>query len=1142
MADRHSSADSSSKLQHPPSKLPRKSALSLQTVLIVPFILQIFAAVGLTGWLSLRNGQKAVNEAIGQLGNSVTDRIDGHVENYLNTPHLFHQINDASIRNGGLDLDDFESLQTKFRSLIQIDEAVDYIYFGNEYGDFLGVQELPDGNTVLKVRDPQTEPERVIYNLDEFGTPIEQVKSKKYDPRTRPWYKAAKQRGEPTWSPIFPSAHLGVLQITPVIPISTPEGEFRGALGTNLILSQIGEFLAELDIGKSGVAFTIERSGDLVASSTDEEYLIETEAGEEERVSAVNARSPLVAATTAQLFDRTADLATVQTSQQFAYSQDGERYLVQVTPFEDGRGLDWLIVVTIPESDFMAQINANTRTTIALCAAALAVATGVGILAARWVTRPILQLNAAAASIARGEWEATVGSTHTQEVGELAKSFEQMAHRLQSSFTTLEEKNAQLQHLDKLKDEFLANTSHELRTPLNGTIGIVESMLDGATGPLSDLQRQNLQMVAGSGRRLSNLVNDILDFSKLKHKNIELQLKPIYLRDIIDIVLTLSQSLVGSKDLQLVNAISPELPPVEADENRLQQILYNLVGNAIKFTQKGFVGISAEQISFGGSNLLAVTISDTGIGIAQDKLDRVFASFEQADGSTAREYGGTGLGLTVSKQLVELHGGEISVRSIVDVGSQFTFTLPVSQQSYRVVTPRELPGVSRVLDSQQEGRRDDRIVLLDRNEISNSNHSLTHRSEIENNRSHRPRFKILTVDDEPINLQVLVNYLAPEYYDVTQASNGMEAIALIENGYKPDLVLLDVMMPKMTGYEVCGHLRQIYSTNELPILMLTAKNQVNDLVEALNMGANDYLTKPVNKQELLARIQTHLKLASIYTAYGRFVPHQFLEILQKESILEVRLGDEVQKNMSVLFSDIRDFTSLSEQMTPTDNFRFINSYLSTMEPAILDNHGFIDKYIGDAIMALFGESADDAVRAGIMMLRQLQDYNQNRRKSGYEPIRVGIGINTGDLMLGTVGCERRMDGTVISDAVNLASRLEGLTKQYGVPLLISQNTFLELQNVEDYQIRLVDRVNVKGKTKQVSVFEVFDADAPSLRKGKATTKTLFEQAIVFHHMQAFEEAAEQFKVCVQQVPEDTIARAYLALCQNQLELTARSAS
>jgi two-component system sensor histidine kinase ChiS len=211
----------------------------------------------------------------------------------------------------------------------------------------------------------------------------------------------------------------------------------------------------------------------------------------------------------------------------------------------------------------------------------------------------------------------------------------------------------------------------------------------------------------------------------------------------------------------------------------------------------------------------------------------------------------------------------------------------------------------------------------------------------------------LIVDDEPVNLQVLVNHLSLQNYAITQASNGIEALATIENGFKPDLILLDVMMPRMTGYEVCQKIRQQFPANELPVVMLTAKNQVSDLVIGLNVGANDYLTKPISKHELLARIKTHLQLSNINIAYSRFVPHEFLKLLNKESIIEVQLGDQVQKDMSILFSDIRNFTTLSERMTPTENFQFINSYLSRMEPAIRENHGFIDKYIGDGIMALF---------------------------------------------------------------------------------------------------------------------------------------------------------------------------------------------
>ena len=263
-------------------------------------------------------------------------------------------------------------------------------------------------------------------------------------------------------------------------------------------------------------------------------------------------------------------------------------------------------------------------------------------------------------------------------------------------------------------------------------------------------------------------------------------------------------------------------------------------------------------------------------------------------------------------------------------------------------------------------------------------------------------------------------------------------------------------------------------------------------------------------------------------AYGRFVPHQFLHFLGYESILEVKLGDQVQKEMSVLFSDIRDFTALSELMNPEENFQFINAYLSRMEPVITDNFGFIDKYIGDAIMALFNGSADDAVKAGIAMLEQLNEYNSSPSLPDRPPLQIGIGINTGSLMLGTVGGQSRMDSTVISDAVNLASRVENLTKEYGVSMLITHNTFIQLTDVYDF--RLIDRVTVKGKSRMVTIYEVFAADPPELRQKKLETKTMFEQALVFYNSDSFVEATRLFSACLQINPGDKVAQIYIQRC------------
>ncbi|WRH66038.1 MAG: adenylate/guanylate cyclase domain-containing protein [Planktothrix sp. GU0601_MAG3] len=284
--------------------------------------------------------------------------------------------------------------------------------------------------------------------------------------------------------------------------------------------------------------------------------------------------------------------------------------------------------------------------------------------------------------------------------------------------------------------------------------------------------------------------------------------------------------------------------------------------------------------------------------------------------------------------------------------------------------------------------------------------------------------------------------------------------------------------------------------------------------------------------EEMFEVNCNLELAldqeeQLTDAAGRFVPNQFLAFLGYESLVDVKSGDAVQKQMSILFSDIRSFTQMSERMTPEDNFKFINAYLSRMEPAITENRGFIDKYIGDAIMALFGGSADDAVKAGISMLQRLAEYNLTRQRPDRPPISIGIGINTGDLMLGIVGGQHRMDSTVISDAVNLGSRLEELSKRYGIPLLISEHTFLSLEDPNIYSFRVIDRVRVKGKSEMVSVFEVFDADPPLIYRKKVETKTLFEQALTLYHLEAFPESAQCFEACLQENPSDQVAKIYL---------------
>ncbi|MEX0290590.1 MAG: tetratricopeptide repeat protein [Flavobacteriaceae bacterium] len=661
-----------------------------------------------------------------------------------------------------------------------------------------------------------------------------------------------------------------------------------------------------------------------------------------------------------------------------------------------------------------------------------------------------------------------------------------------------------LKQVDQLKDQFLANTSHELRTPLNGIIGLSESLKDGAGGKLPPKALEDLEMISNSGKRLSHLVNDILDFSKLKNNDLDLAIKPTDLRAISSVVLKLSKPLIQNKKIELLMDIPDDLSMVEADENRLQQILHNLIGNAIKFTPEGFVKITAVP----KNDMMVISVADSGIGIPKEKHQTIFKSFEQADGSTAREFGGTGLGLSVSKQLVELHDGTIEVSSEVGKGSVFTFTLPISKtKKTRQQQAGELEKVGQIEEDSKQS--------LAREKPSNTM---------------AEGFHVLIVDDEPVNRRVLQNHLNLAGYKVTEASKGTEALNLLTEDHSYDLVLLDVMMPGMSGYEVCEAIRKSASPSELPVVLLTAKNRVSDLVIGFNVGANDYLSKPFSKNELLSRIKTHLNLNGIHKATSKFVPSEFIKSVGRESIMEVNLGDHVEKEVTVLFSDIRSYTQLAEGMTPQQNFKFVNAYVGRMGPLIQNNNGFVNQYLGDGIMALFPDKAAHALQAAIDMQKGIQEYNVQRTKEGNEVIATGIGLHTGSLVMGIIGDVKRNDTAIIADTVNTASRMEGVTKHYGANIIISEASLKSIENREQFGLRYLGKVRAKGKDNVIGIYECFDGDPKEIIKLKKKTLPDFERGLKHFFANEFPRASALFDKVLSKNSEDLVAKYFVTKC------------
>ncbi|MEH1785936.1 MAG: ATP-binding protein [Nostoc sp.] len=423
--------------------------MPLRYVLIMPFILQICGAVGLVGYLSYQNGQKAVKELAAQLENEICDRIEQHLDSYLTTPKQINQINLDAVELGLLNLSDFKTTGNYFWKQMQVFN-VGYNSFANPKGEFIGVERLDNGKLLInEVSEKNGIGKLYVYPTDNQGNRRHLQEVKNYDPRLEAWYTDPVKIGNRVWSQIYQwEDKPEILSISSSYPVYDKNRKFVGVISVDLLLSQIGRFLANLKIKESGKTFILERSGYIVASSTSEPpYTIIN--GKGKRLSALNSQNSLIRLTTQSLIKRFGNLGFIGGKHQLSFTADGMRYFVQVKSWRDELGLDWLIVAVIPEGEFMEGINANTHITILLCIVAFLVATRIGILTARWVIKPILQLNASAKKIAQGEWEQTPEIQRSDELGELAKSFETMAKQLQASFCALSAKNAEMQVLNE---------------------------------------------------------------------------------------------------------------------------------------------------------------------------------------------------------------------------------------------------------------------------------------------------------------------------------------------------------------------------------------------------------------------------------------------------------------------------------------------------------------------------------------------------------------------------------------------------------------------------------------------------------------------------------------------------------------------
>jgi signal transduction histidine kinase len=652
--------------------------IPLRAVLVVPFVLQIFAAVGLTGYFSFRNGQSAVENLANQLMDKTSRLVTQHLDDYLKKAQQINNINASALEQGLLKHRDFPGIGRFFWSHLQ-SFNVGFINYALTTGEYAGAGSLEENQFLIAEDSPATGGKIHLHATDAQGNRTRVVLAHDFNPHEEGWYSASVQHGRSMWGQVYLwSGRPEIISIAAGRPVYDRNHQLIGAVGVDLILSDISKFLQNINVSPSTEVAIFERTGEIIASSSLEKpYRMVNNVAE--RLNILDSKDPRLQKTAQYLKQRFGEWSLIKTPQVLEFNINNENQFVRVIPVQDDQGLDWLVTIVVPESDFMAQITTNTRTTLLLCFGSFVIAILLGIYTSRWISRPILKLQQTSEAIAAGELDRTVDVKGIDELEGLARSFNQMATQLKTSFTRLEdrvaERTLELQQAKEMADnanqaksDFLANMSHELRTPLNGILGYAQILQ--RSEPLTTKGRNGVDVIYQCGSHLLTLINDVLDLSKIEARKLELDPSVLHLPAFLHSVVEICQIRAEQKELQFFYHFDDALPDaVIADEKRLRQVLINLLGNAVKFTDCGSVSFRVERLVAKSDTSrvsdppkIRFSVNDTGVGMTPEQVEKIFLPFEQV-GDVKKQSEGTGLGLSISQKIVSLMHSEIRVQS-----------------------------------------------------------------------------------------------------------------------------------------------------------------------------------------------------------------------------------------------------------------------------------------------------------------------------------------------------------------------------------------------------------------------------------------------------------------------------------------------